>query len=165
MGKPFKSLQYHGVPLAIPKRLEEQLCELAHKLCASQPPIKHFSPVWRKPIRKISSKKAKSDRLYNAIVKEWLAEGGGRFDVVAVKLGQPAARATCNHHIRGRHRTLKFDKRYFCPTTIEYSLWPHQNIKAARKLGLIAETGDWHRELGDAETERIKAWMIEKGIY
>src|SRR5271157_370999 len=67
----------------------------------------------REPMRKISPKKARSDRLYNAMVKEWLL---GRSDAIALALGKPAAPATCCHHTRGRLGTLKFDKRFWCPT-------------------------------------------------
>jgi hypothetical protein len=111
-------------------------------------------------------KQAKSDRLYIKQSREWLANGGSwRTDQISAALRKGIIPATCVHHIRGRHKTLKFDKRFWCPTTMQNSIWPHQNIAEARKLGLIAEQGDWHREPGDEETERIKAWMIEKGIW
>lgn len=116
-------------------------------------------------MKKISPKKAKSDRLYIAMSREWLAEAGGRFDAVANALNGTAPKATCIHHIRGRHKTLKFDKRFWCPTTMQNSLWPHANIEAARALGLIAKAGEWNCEPGDEESGRIRNWMIEKGIW
>ena len=120
----------------------------------------------RKPIRFVSNVKANSDRLYNAMVKEWLHNDGyGLQDMIAYQRMTPIHVATCCHHERGRLNTLKFDKRFWCPTTAENSLWPHQHIAEARKLGLIAEDGDWHKAPDDAETAKIKNWMKEKGIW
>ena len=120
----------------------------------------------RKPIRKKSSKQAKSDRLYNAQAKKYLFNDGiGRMDMVALALQQGAIKATCVHHKRGRLGTLKFDERFWIPTTMQNSLWPHTHINEARRKKLIANQGDWHLEPGDWETKRIRMWMGDNGLY
>ena|SRR6185312_3771489 len=125
-------------------------------------PIKQHKPKWRKAVRKVSKKKAKSDRIYNAMVKEWLSED---YCAVALNVFGKFIPATCCHHVRGRNKTLKFDKRFWCATSFEYNLWPHQNIEKARQLGLIAQKGEWNVAPDDEETARIKAWMQEQKIW
>lgn len=115
----------------------------------------------RRRFKPVSDKKRKSDRLYLKLSREWLKD---TIDEVALMRDLPRCVATCVHHIRGRLGTLKFDKRFWCPTTMENGLWPHRNIAEARKLGLLAQAGDWNRAPQDAETARIREWMREKGI-
>lgn len=119
----------------------------------------------QKPIPKISDKKRKADRLYNALAKEHRRQPGNDYCRVEFALTGRKIPATCNHHIRGRQRTLKFDTRFFCPTASQNSLWPHANIEHARRLGLIAQSGEWNVAPDDAETAKIRDWMIEKGIW
>jgi len=118
-----------------------------------------------KPIRRISPNKAKSDRLYRTISKEFLARPENSFCRVHFALTGQKIQATCIHHVRGRLGTLKFDTRWFCPTSFSNSLWPHANIEKARELGLIALNGEWHNAPDDEETAKIRAMMIEKGIH
>ncbi len=154
---------------AFPKQLKalratSSLEKLARVGFKNSTPLKS-SLKSRKPVKKISRKKAKSDRIYLKMSREWLAEGGGRLDAIAMALKQPAKKATCIHHKVGRLGTLKFDKRFWCPTTLQNSLWPHQNIEKARELNLIAKAGEWCNAPDDAETQRLKTWMMEKGIW
>jgi len=115
--------------------------------------------------RRITPKKRRSDRLYNERARIWLWKGGvGRPDAVALALGQGAIKATCVHHARGRLGTLKFDVRFWVATTGANALWPHRNVEAARRLGLIARVGEWCAAPDDAETARIREWMREEGI-
>jgi hypothetical protein len=117
-----------------------------------------------KPIRRISTNKAKSDRIYMIVAKEFLSKPENSFCRVHFALTGQKVQATCIHHIRGRLGTLKFDTRFFCPVAFRNSLWPHQNIDRARELGLIALAGEWHAAPDDDETKRIRAMMDEKGI-
>lgn len=126
----------------------------------ASPALRHLNRINRS-----SQKRKKSDALYRTISKPFLALPENNFCRVHFALTGQKIQATCIHHIRGRHKTLKFDTRFFCPTASKNSLWPHENIEKARTFGLIADAGDWHREPGDAETERLKEWMIDKGIY
>jgi hypothetical protein len=121
-------------------------------------------PNRRKPIAMRSTKKMKSDRLYMRIAKEFLSQPENSFCRVHFALTRQKIQAVCIHHIRGRLGTLKFDTRFFCPTASKNSLWPHQNIDEARKLGLIAEAGDWHNAPDDEATKNISDWMTENGI-
>ncbi len=117
------------------------------------------------PIKKVSTKKQKSDRLYMAIAKEHRKQPGNNFCRVEFALTGRVIPATHTHHIRGRLKTLKFDTRFFCHTTYENNLWPHQNPEKAQALGLIGGPGEWNVAPNDAETARIKDLMIEKGMW
>jgi hypothetical protein len=119
----------------------------------------------QKPIKKVSTKKQKSDRLYMAIAKEHRQQPGNGFCRVEFALTGRVIPATHTHHIRGRLKTLKFDTRFFCHTTFENNLWPHQNPEKAQALGLIAGPGEWNVAPDDAETAQIKQFMQEKGIW
>ena len=161
-----------------PRALWTQLPSARLKALHAEPPpkgngkagSKSFTPSKsfarsRKPVTRISPEKAKSDRLYNAEVKTWLQEPGNMWCRVELALTGIPVRATCNHHIIGRAGTLKFDKRFWCPTSFKRNNWPHENIEKARELGLIAKRGEWNNPPKDAETERIKTWMQEQGIW
>lgn len=53
--------------------------------------------------------------------------------------------ATEPHHVRGRQGLLLFDVRYWLATCSKAHRWIHDNPEAARKLGLLADKGDWHK--------------------
>src|ERR1017187_4304184 len=110
----------------------------------------------QKPIKKVSTKKQKSDRLYNAIAKEHRQLPGNDYCRVEFALTGRVIPATHCHHIRGRLKTLKFDTRFFCHTTYENNLWPHRNPEKAQVLGLIAGPGEWNVAPDDDETAKIK---------
>lgn len=147
------------------KRLLASAAARSEKSAAKREAYRRLKSFARKPIRMKSPKQAKSDRLYTLVAKEFLSRPENRMCQVEEKVHGRRLIATCVHHLRGRHRTLKFDTRFFCATNFMNSLWPHQNIEKARALGLIAQAGDWAREPGDEETERIRIWMVEKGIW
>lgn len=132
-------------------------------------PAQHaaLTPAVRKfhPTRAITAaRKRRSDRLYKEICVDFFADPANQYDRIELALTGAKIPANHVHHIRGRHLTLKFDMRFFCPTSAKNDLWPHNNIAAARKLGLIAEAGDWNREPHDQETLRLRDLMLEKGI-
>lgn len=100
----------------------------------------------RKPIRKVSKKKAASDKLYRARVKVWL-EG----KVCAV---YPWKDATQCHHQRGRAGSLKMDERFWIPvSTLGHDMirnHPNQariiNVKVDdRNLSLLCQIGEWNK--------------------
>lgn len=135
----------------------------AHLIRSIGGQVMPFKPL-QKSIPRISDNKMKSDRLYRDISKEFLALPENNFCRVHFALTGQKIQATCIHHVRGRHKTLKFDTRFFCPTATKNSLWPHQNIEKARGLGLIALAGEWNKEPDDADTQLIRDLMQEKGI-
>ena len=122
--------------------------------------------VKRKPVRQVSKKKAKSDRLYNAMVKEWLAEGRvcNVYAALLPKANICCVTATQCHHKRGRLGTLKFDKRFWLPVCGQGHQFIDANRKKAITYDLLAGPGEWHVAPKDAETERIKEWMRANGI-
>lgn len=117
-----------------------------------------------KRIKPKSAKLAKSDRIYHAMAKDFLELPENSYCRVEFYLTGRKIPATCVHHLRGRHRTLKFDRRFWCPTSYGRSLWPHENISEARAAGLIALAGDWNKEPGDEETKRILGCMQDNKI-
>lgn len=100
----------------------------------------------RKPIRRVSKKKAKSDRAYNKRVREWLAGKN-----CAVYEWLPAVQC---HHSRGRAGSLKMDERFWIPVSAQGHEWIHNNPHQARiinvkvdggKLSLLCQIGEWNK--------------------
>ncbi len=50
------------------------------------------------------------------------------------------------HHKRGRNGELLLDERYWLAVSSENHTWIHNNIAEARKLGLIAQPGEWGKQ-------------------
>ena len=48
------------------------------------------------------------------------------------------------HHTRGRLGSLLCDTRFWLPVCFEHHRWIHENITAARALGLICQPGEWN---------------------
>ena len=118
----------------------------------------------RKPVRRVSKKKAKSDRLYNAMVREWLALPENQMCRVMRTLGEQWAAATQCHHKCGRLGPLKFDTRFWVPVSAAGHAWIDANRAKAVVIGLLGGPGEWHVAPDDAETKRIRDWMVEKGL-
>ena len=116
----------------------------------------------RKPVRRVSAKKAKSDRLYNKMVRRWLAEP--KPCAVMRARREPLLDATQCHHKFGRTGTLKFDKRFWIPVSAEGHAWIDANRAKAVVIGLLGGPGEWHVVPDDPETRRIRDWMREKGL-
>lgn len=88
----------------------------------------------QKPIRKVSKKKAASDRAYNKRVREWLE---GKYCAV---YGPPIL-ATENHHQRGKLSSLKMDERFWIPVTSKAHFHIHNNPGWARKTKALLDDG------------------------
>lgn len=58
---------------------------------------------------------------------------------------KPYHEASEVHHIRGRNGLLLFDPRHMMSVCSKAHRWIHDNPEAARKLGLLADKGDWHK--------------------
>lgn len=101
----------------------------------------------RKPIRKVSKKKAASDRAYNKRVKAWLE---GKY--CAVYGFGPATQV---HHQRGRAGSLKMDERFWIPVSAEGHNFIHAFPAEARtttallsddrNLTLLCQIGEWNK--------------------
>ena len=157
------SAENFAMPVKGRKLAPESRRELSAELAKCDRKLKILNRA--KTIRRKSPKQAKSDRLYMADAKAFLALAENKFCRVAWLRDGEKVLATENHHVRGRHRSLKFDRRFFCPTSFSNGRWIHNNISAARALGLLAQPGEWHNAPSDDETRRIENWMREKGIF
>lgn len=51
--------------------------------------------------------------------------------------------ATEVHHTRGRNGRLIADTRFFKASCFSCRMWPHDNPREARRLGVLAEATDW----------------------
>ena len=101
----------------------------------------------RKPVLKQSTKTRAKRDLYNREAKKWKAlteNSTCRF---------PGCKkpTTDVHHSRGRAGSLLLDKRFWIPLCREHHDWVGVNMGAARKLGLLCETGLWNTP-ADGET-------------
>lgn len=113
-----------------------------------------------KRIRRVSPRQARLNRLYNKIKREWALLPQNQWCRVTQVLklaSQPATKTP--HHKRGRHRTLLIDARFFIPVSAWGHTWIHKHPEEARVLGLLAELGSWNKEIGDAETLRLRELM------
>lgn len=98
----------------------------------------------RKPIRRVSPKKAKANRAYNARVKEWLKEAGNTICHACIARRKPIQPASQCHHSHGRLGKLLMFEPYWIPLCDDCHRWIHANPEAARKLSLLAEKGQWN---------------------
>lgn len=102
-------------------------------------------PARRKFIRRESRQHARGRAEYNARVEEWLLLPANQWCRVAQLLGWKPRRATQCHHIRGRLGPLLMCERFWCPVSADGHAWIDANRDEARRLGLLAQRGDWHR--------------------
>jgi hypothetical protein len=101
----------------------------------------------RKPIRRVSKAKAKSDRAYNKRVKEWLVDKW-----CAVYTWMPATQV---HHQRGRAGSLKMDERFWIPVSAQghgtihaHPEWARDTkalLSDGRYLTLLCQIGEWNK--------------------
>ena len=112
---------------------------------------------------KLTFKQA-ADRIYRRLRGPWLAQNRACKPSLLLEDRARLVPSSDIHHLRGRHRTLLIDKRFFCPTSRKWHDWIDAHPDEARKYGFLCERGDWHREPGDAETERLTA-LIEAEMY
>jgi hypothetical protein len=61
------------------------------------------------------------------------------------------------HHSRGRSGTLLIDGRFFKGVCLSGHEFIADHPDMARRLGLLAQRGDWGRAPDDAETRRLKS--------
>ena len=153
-------LLYQGIPLNIPKRLDDQLRKLSRKLYESQPPTKHFSPVWRKPIRRETPAHAKARAAYNKRVRDWLQEPENNFCKCCKKrfiagnetsftaaIRQVTTRAIQCHHKHGhgwRGELLMFEELWI-PVCQDCHAWIHSHEEEARGIDMLAPKGEWNK--------------------
>lgn len=108
----------------------------------------------RKPLRRVSSRRRKLQAAYAKLRKEFLA----KHPKCAVL---PYLPATEIHHSRGRNATLLLDTRFF----VAVSRPGHAAINAlptyARQEGWLCALGLWNTPPKDAETERLRRYMME----
>jgi len=103
--------------------------------------LKRRKPLRKTPLHKVSSKQ--KDRLsrYYKIQREFLREN--TVCAVCWMVERVVRLATEVHHARGRNGKLLFDTRYFIASCRGHRMWPHDNPKRARGLGLLAHAKDW----------------------
>ncbi len=87
----------------------------------------------------------KAMAIYNREVAVFLAGKNCEAHVLIFGQTRKPARATENHHKRGRISLLLLDKRYWTAICRECHNWIRDHVEEARKLGLIAQKGDWNR--------------------
>lgn len=101
---------------------------------------REFKP--RKPIRKVSKAKARQLVEYKTVAHAFLAE----FPMCAICAvrGLSPAPAVEVHHMFGRIGALLCDRRGFVSSCRGCRLWPHENPREARALGVLGEARFWN---------------------
>lgn len=85
----------------------------------------------RKPIARFSKKRAKQERSYLVLRKEFLEEG----DLCELKTPDCTGLATCVHHVNGR--TVHFlNKKSWMKSCVPCNNWVERNHAEAQKSGL-----------------------------
>jgi len=104
----------------------------------------------RKPIKRVSSARARQLRQYSRDRKLFLEQQlwCAACAIVPLRIGQPGAwlinRATEVHHRFGRQGQLLNYQPYWLPVCRQCHDWIGRNPAAARKLGLLAPVGQWN---------------------
>ncbi len=99
------------------------------------------APMRRTPLRKVSKSQARRIAKYRPIAHGFLL--AHPICGICLVRGGEVRPSTEIHHIRGRNGPLLFDTRFFCASCRACRLWPHDNKEEARKLGVLAERGEW----------------------
>lgn len=94
----------------------------------------------QKPIRRTSTVRARMLRLYTKIKADWRAKPENR----CCAFPGCERRADDVHHTRGRVGKLLVDSRFWKPVCRHHHNWIRDNVPAARRLGLIAQAGQWN---------------------
>lgn len=113
-------------------------------LKAKAPLRRGSSFLKRTPLAKKSDKQKERDAKYSRIAKAWLALPGNEWCKICIARGKKPNPATEVHHRNGRAGELLFDTRYFVPSCYPCRLWPHDNSKQARELGLLGTFFEWN---------------------
>lgn len=103
-------------------------------------------------LRQRSSKQSRIIRLYNSLRIDFMVQ----HPKCAVF---PNKSSESIHHVRGRISTLLIDQRFWLATSLIGHRWIDEHRDEARKLGFLAERGDWLRIPDDDETKRLKELM------
>lgn len=96
----------------------------------------------RKFIRHATDGRAKQNREYKRLRKEWLA--GKECEGCWPIFNRKQAPATELHHRRGRAGRLLLESRWFCALCDECHRYVHDHPNGARELGLLAKHGEWN---------------------
>lgn len=95
----------------------------------------------RKPVNKVSPKRAAEQRVYTVQKREFLKW----HPLCEAQLCGEVQNLSCDvHHIRGRAGTLYLDVRHWLAVCRPCHDWIHNNRKQAVKLGLLAPPELWN---------------------
>lgn len=92
---------------------------------------KYWNPK-RKPMRKVSKKKAKQNREYSKVRKEYLVD---KMCIVCEKVHGITQKADVVQHVRGRGKHTT-DESTFSPLCQNHWRWPEDNPEAAEAMGI-----------------------------
>lgn len=98
----------------------------------------------RKPIRKVSVKRAGEMALYHAEKREWLALPENVACGICRCLGVHPNRASEVHHFAGRIGRLLRYQPFWIPSCRLHRETPHQRPAWARSVGLLCEPALWN---------------------
>ncbi len=117
----------------------------------------------RKPVRRVSKKKAARDRVYNPMIREWkmdrlcecsgkvfwhedhpeLKKRGSKFNYTVVCTMYDHY-CDDNHHMRGKLKELLMDERFRLPVCRKAHQFIENNPALARKMGWLPPLGQWN---------------------
>lgn len=100
--------------------------------------------TFRKPIRKVSKSRARQNREYTKLKAAFLE--ANPLCQACSDFGTVPARSTEVHHVRGRSGKLLCDTRYWLAIDPRCHCMIHQHPAIAKKLGLLANMGEWGRQ-------------------
>lgn len=97
----------------------------------------------RKPIRKFTSKREAMKRQYAKLRLDFLINNP--WCAWGLKQKPPIRiRSEEIHHVRGRIGRLLNDQRFWLAVSTAGHNWIHNNMDAARGLGLLCQKGQWN---------------------
>ena len=94
-------------------------------------------------VRRVSKRRASEKTKYRALREEFLLNHP--WCEYHLKMNpQRFVPATEVHHTRGRAGSLYLDTRFWIALSAVGHDWVHNNMEAARQLGLLCERGQWN---------------------
>lgn len=103
-----------------------------HPCCSDAGPCRKAKPKpRRKPIKRLSKKRAKQEKIYSTLRKQYLEEG----DLCELRTPDCTNMATCIHHVNGR--TVHFlNKKTWMKSCVPCNSWVERNHLEAQGKGL-----------------------------
>lgn len=101
------------------------------------------APKARQRIKQVSANREEELREYRRESRKWIKEQKAQ-GIKCPVTGRPVSEV---HHSRGRVGSLLNEKQFWVAVSRQGHYWIHENPMLARMANLLAEVGDWNKQV------------------